>query len=100
VADWQVARELQAIGPLKVMPDYCAELPLWGPDWESLHLDPALLDRLADWQDDFDANFVAGKGWKTPEARNRWSREAVRLEDQLRQALPDVEITVDLWPLG
>lgn len=85
---------------LKLRPEYGAQLPLWGSSWETLGLDVALLDSLADWQDDFDANFNAGVGWKTAEARDRWSAEAVKLEARLRAALPGMELEVDLWPVG
>jgi hypothetical protein len=83
------------------MPDYSADLPLWGRDWEPLNLPPYLLDRLAQWQDDFDAHFDSFGGWKSNDARYRWSREALRLETELREALPDdVELEVDFWPLS
>ena len=42
---------------VKLMPEYTIELPLWLCDWWELRLPSDLLDRLADWQAMFDANF-------------------------------------------
>ena len=86
--------------PLRLMPECAADLPLWGRSLEPLDLSPWLLDRLAQWQDDFDENFDPFNGWKTPEAREKWRREADRLASELRAALPDeIQLEVDLWPL-
>jgi hypothetical protein len=93
-------RAVQSSGPLRVGVDYNAELPIWGRDWQSLGLDESLLDQLADWQDEFDANYVSERGWKTVTSRDKWAREATRLEVALRSALPDMEIEFDLWPLS
>ena len=38
----------------RLSPDYAAELPLWGQDWEALRLNASLLTALADWQQQFD----------------------------------------------
>lgn len=35
---------------VKLMPDYSAEMPLWGMPWKDLDLNPALIDRLRAWQ--------------------------------------------------
>ncbi len=101
MAAFQEAQRRARSGPLKLMPDYSAHLPLWGRDVEPLNLPPYLLDRLAQWQDEFDANFDPFGGWKSNEVRDRWSREALRLETELREALPDdVDLEVDFWPLS
>jgi hypothetical protein len=81
---FEAARSAQFSGPLRVGVDYNAELPLWGRDWQSLGLDASLLDQLADWQNEFDANFAPERGWKTVASRERWAREATRLETALR----------------
>ena len=92
--------EARERAPLRLMPDYAADLPLWGRSPEQLRLSSWLLDRLALWQDEFDRNFDPFSGWTTPEARDKWSREADRLARELRAALPDeIELEVDLWPL-
>ena len=86
-------------GPVKLMPEYSCELPLWGRSWRSLNLPAPLLDRLADWQDDFDDNFDAFSGWKSPEAHDRWEEQSVGLIRDLERSLNGVTLTVDLWPL-
>ena len=79
--------------------DYSAEMPLWGRDAHRVVLEPMLLERLRAWQSDFDHNFHYEQGWLSREARERWATEAVKLEADLRDALPGVELKVDLWPL-
>jgi hypothetical protein len=82
------------------MPEYSAELPLWGVTWQSLDLPASLLDRLADWQQEFDDNFDPFSGWKSEIVRAKWSAEAQELEVDLRRALPkEVELVIDLWPI-
>ena len=90
-----------ALGSLKVklMPEYNVELPLWGCSWQRLGLDASLLDRLADWQSEFDDNFDAYKGWKLEEARSRRAERADELVAELRVALKGIPLEVDLWPL-
>jgi hypothetical protein len=44
------------ISPVKLMPGYMCELPLWGRSWQSLNLPASPLDRLTDWQDYFDVS--------------------------------------------
>ena len=74
-------------------------MPLWGRRWESLDLDPALLERLARWQTVFDANFDPESGWQDEQTRDTWAVEGDRLTAALRLAVPDVEILADMWPL-
>jgi hypothetical protein len=94
--------EARRRAPMRLMPDYAGDLPLrWGRPLEQVDLSPWLLDRLAQWQHDFDVNFdpYAG-GWQSPEAREKWKQEAHGLVIELRTALPrDIELKVDLWPL-
>jgi hypothetical protein len=100
VAELRKVKERLESGPLKLMPEYGIDLPLWGRSLDSLDLSPYLLERLAQWQEDFEANFDPFSGWKSTESRDRWSREAERLEVELRAALPaGDELVVDLWPL-
>jgi hypothetical protein len=84
---------------LLLMVDYSAEMPLWGRVAKQVELDPALVNRLAAWQREFDNDFQYEKGWRSADARDRWAAEAVELEAQLRAALPGVKLKVDLWPL-
>ena len=47
-------------GSITLSPDYGAELPLWADgfgnvSWQFTKFSPELLDRLAAWQQDFDA---------------------------------------------
>lgn len=82
------------------MPDYAAELPLWGQHWEALNLDSSLLSALADWQQQFDNHFHPDNGWMDSAISEAWATTAKDLIQRLRDALPrGVELTVDLWPL-
>jgi hypothetical protein len=81
------------------MPEYNVELPLWGRSWQTLGLSAPLLDRLAEWQSEFDANFDAYKGWKSEEARSQWAEGAVDVVAELQAALKGIPLEVDLWPL-
>src|SRR5580704_9732464 len=65
--------------PVKLMPDYKMELPLRGRPWQSLDLSVELLDRLADWQDELDANFDANNGWKSAQARSNWAEQGAAI---------------------
>ena len=97
---WKLHERLES-QPVKLMPEYGVDLPLWRHRVETLGLSRELLDRLARWQEDFEANFDPFSGWKSVESRERWSREAGPLEADLRAALPKgVDLEVDLWPLN
>lgn len=85
-------------------PDYMADLPLWGDGatlpWQLTKLPPELLDRLVDWQEEFDSNFDTDKGRISEEARDRWVAEAGDLAAELLIRLAfRSKLMVDLWPL-
>jgi hypothetical protein len=46
-----------------------------------------LLDRLAAWQEEFDAYFHWETGWRSAEIRDRWARQAVELASDVRSEL-------------
>jgi hypothetical protein len=95
------ARRLDPDVPVKLMPEYSVELPIWNYSWRDLGLEPSLLDALADWQAEFDAHFDPERGWTDDSVRARWAEESERLVARLRLALPsDVRLDVDLWPLS
>jgi hypothetical protein len=55
---------------IRLAPDYSAPLPLWGEgfgniDWRYTKFPPALLDRLAAWQQEFDDNYHYETGWRS-----------------------------------
>jgi hypothetical protein len=59
---------------IRLAPDYSAPLPLWGEgfgniDWRCTKFPPALLDRLAAWQQEFDDNYHYETGWRSAPAR-------------------------------
>jgi hypothetical protein len=61
---------------------------------------PQLPDRLAAWQQDFDANFRWDKGWRSAETRDRWASQAEELAAGVRTELGTrAKLTVRLWPL-
>ena len=61
---------------------------------------PQLLDRLATWQQEFDANFRWNRGWRSAEIRDRWASQAEQLAADVRAELGDrAELAVRLWPL-
>jgi len=89
---------------IELAPDYNADLPLWGDEgniaWQDTKFSPRLLDRLATWQQDFDANFHWDSGWRSAEARDRWARQAEELATDVRAELGTrAGLTVRLWPL-
>jgi hypothetical protein len=70
--------------------DYSAELPLWGDGygnipWQATKLPPVLLDRLAAWQDRWDANYHYEHGWKSEEIQREWLEERTVLLADLRK---------------
>ena len=84
--------------------DYGAELPLWGDGygnigWQATKLSPALLDRLAAWQDRFDASYDYEHGWKSDEIEREWQAEGSILLADLRKELAGrgVEVTAPKW---
>jgi hypothetical protein len=84
-------------------PEYTVELPLSGDGqlaWQRTKLSPALLDRLATWQAEFDNSFHWRKGWSSAAARDRWAGQAEQLATSIRAELGDrARLEVDLWPL-
>ncbi len=76
------------------------ELPLWGDGydnipWQATKLPPVLLDRLAAWQDRFDASYDYEHGWKSDEIEREWLAEGSVLLADLRNELDGrgVEVT-------
>jgi hypothetical protein len=90
---------------VELAPDYGAELPLWGAgfgniSWQYTKFSPELLDRLAAWQEDFDANFHWENGWRSAETRNHWASRAKDLAADVRAELGTrAELVIRLWPL-
>ena len=89
-----------------VEPDYGAELPLTSEEegmlgWRQSGFSPQLLDRLADWQEAFEAGHYYNTGWRSPQVQDEWARQARELEAAIR-AEPGsrAEPVVHLWPLG
>jgi hypothetical protein len=87
------------VNPVRLSPDYDAELPLWG-DWPpETRLPDDVRDRLASWQAEFDENHHLEDGWVTKEAEEQWVAQADGLADALREVLDgQAELEVDLWP--
>lgn len=99
---WSVYVDQKEYGLPKVRlsPDYGAPSPLWplSVGTDALVPEP-LLARLVEWQEDFDSNY-RDSGWRSEEARDRWSAAGVVLEAELRKALDGkATLEVDLWPL-
>jgi hypothetical protein len=89
---------------IELAPDYSADLPLWGCDgsgnisWQDTKFSPRLLDRLAAWQQDFDANFHWDTGWRSTAVRDHWHRQIGQLAADVRAELGDrAELIVRLW---
>ena len=82
------------------MPDYSADLPLWGSALSQLDLPARLLDELGDWQQEFDDNFDPHTGWSSEVTKSTWAQRAVTLEMDLRAEIDGrATLSVDLWPL-
>jgi hypothetical protein len=86
---------------LRLMPDYAADLPLWGAHLKELNLSGRLLDELGDWQQQFDDNFDPSSGWSSDEVKAEWAERAAVLEVDLRiEITVKARLEVELWPLG
>ena len=89
---------------VRLAPDYGAELPLWGQGfgnigWEFTKFTPELLDRLADWQQEFETHYNWESGWSSARVRERWTKAGTELARDVRAELGDrAELVVDLWP--
>ena len=87
-------------------PDYGAELPLTSEEegmlgWRQTGFSLQLLDQLADWQEAFEAGHHYDTGWRSPQLRAEWARQARELEAAIRAELGSrAELVVHLWPLG
>jgi hypothetical protein len=84
--------------------DYSAPLPLWGDgfgniNWRFTKLSPALLDRLAAWQERFDSNCHWEHGWRSKEIERDWMAERAVLLADLREefAGQGVEVIAPEW---
>jgi hypothetical protein len=90
---------------VRLSPDYSAPLPLWGEgfgsiDWRFTKFPPELLDRLAAWQQEFDAHFHWDRGWESRQIRDRWASRAQNLAADVQAALgTKTELVLDLWPI-
>jgi hypothetical protein len=87
-----LARDTPLPDVVTLAPDYGAELPLWGKGfgniaWQYTKFSPALLDRLAAWQQDFDARYHWDRGWESDEIRDRWASQAEDLAADVRAEL-------------
>lgn len=76
---------------IELTPDYNAALPLWGDEgnipWQDTKFSPALLDRLAAWQQYFDDNYRWDRGWRSAEARDHFARQREELAADVRTEL-------------
>jgi hypothetical protein len=77
---------------ITLAPDYSAELPLWGNGfgnvaWQYTKFSCGLLERLAAWQQEFDAHCHWDRGWDSDEIRNRWASQAEDLAADVRAEL-------------
>jgi hypothetical protein len=80
---------------IMLAPDYGAELPLWGNgfgniSWQCTKFSPGLLDRLAAWQQEFDAHYRWDRGWESDQIRDRW---ASQVEDWTVPASVDTRVS-------
>ena len=76
---------------ITLAPDYGAELPLWGNGfgniaWQYTKFSRGLLDRLAAWQQEFDAHCHWDRGWESDEIRDRWASQAEDLAADVHRA--------------
>jgi hypothetical protein len=91
---------------ITLAPDYGAQLPLWGDGfgniaWQHTKFSPALLDRLAAWQHEFDTHHHWDRGWDSGEIRDRWASQAEDLAADVRAELGTrASLVVKLRGLG
>jgi hypothetical protein len=85
------------------MNDWGVAIPLWVGqgqlllDVAELGISRALEQKLLDWQAAFAREFSMETGWSSDEARKQHAVEADGLLQDLRLALPQTAVTVDLW---
>jgi hypothetical protein len=86
---------------ITLMPEYGVEVPLWPQEDETDALvSEGLVAKLTAWQDLFATNF-GQSGWRSEEIKDRWAKQAVALEAELRDEVAGrVEVEVDLWPVN
>ncbi len=85
---------------IELSPEYGQEVPLWR-EVSSAHVPDSLMLKLKAWQSTFESHFDPETGWDSDLVKDRWAREAVALEAELREAVAgEVEVEVDLWPLN
>ena len=94
-------------GHLRLDVDYRAPTPIWIDDGRPavivdvspLHLSTALATALMAWQKHFDGHFAFDRWphWDSKDAERWHVVEGHRLFDKLVRALPDTQITFDIW---
>jgi hypothetical protein len=97
----------ESIDRIKLMPEYGCEVPLWAgggnldiDDCRQLGVSVGLIERLVEWQSEFETKFDFKRAWaKHPAAREPWRVAGHVLARDLRHELPAVAIFVDLWPV-
>jgi hypothetical protein len=77
---------------ITLAPDYGAPLPLWGYGfgnlaWQYTKFSPALLDRLAAWQQEFDAHYHYAHGWNSHQTGDQWTQQGEDLAADVRREL-------------
>lgn len=91
--------------PIELSNDYAAETPIWVDggllvDLDLLGIDQHLQDSLIAWQRHFEEHFRPLLAWDSRESRAAYAQGGPVLLDRLRRALPHVEVTLNMWPLG
>jgi hypothetical protein len=99
-AGWRRPGPPKEIAPgsrVRFSPDYLADLPVWGVDWQNPQLSCELLKLLVDWQEVFDDH---GQGEWPPDDWEPWVAEGKRLAVLVQRELgPSVVLEVG-WPLN
>lgn len=97
--EWRNRRDFD--GVIILVPEFDVVLPLWPQSDKVETLIPLwLLEKLKNWQDDFQSNFNSDLKWRSDKAKVRWTRTAAALETELQVALlGKAEFFVDLWPI-
>lgn len=63
-----------------------------------LGLSPHVVACLMAWQRYFDDYFHTDGTWDSPEGAQAYADRGRKLRDRLARALPETDVTLDLWP--
>ncbi len=93
-----------AFRSLRLMSDYMCVVAVWGDGAclgdlaQELGVSEDLERALLAWQEHFQQHYHHDDGWDVSENARWYCERGRRLHEWVRRELPDLEISLDLWP--